>query len=290
MDGNTRMEDLEQHLLFHRALADDEEAYRRIGGYMDILTHAESGERLNDPIDESIRGVFSLVIENGMDPWAVDLSEFVRMYEAKVSSDRFDMIVAGKLLLMAWKVLRLQSESTVTRSEPPVEMELEELDDSFFYADDEPLFVPEVMLREAYQRQPERPVTVIELIDAFEGARREIEIQRERERVRRELREREPRSRFENKAHEEDDERVVENVWARIERLGAGQIDICDLYTGDLKENLTTFVSVLHLVRDGRLNVWQDLMPNGPIYLEIVNESISGAIEDSPGQRIQAVN
>ena len=173
MDGNTRIEELEQHLLFHRALADDDESLRRLGGYMDILSRAESGERLQDPVDESIRAVFSLVLENGMDPWEIDLSQFVRMYEAKVSSDSFDMIVAGKLLLMAWRILRMQSESTRERSEPPAEPVFEEVDDSFFY-DDEPMYVPEVSFREAYQREPVRPVTMYELIDAFEegeGAR-----------------------------------------------------------------------------------------------------------------------
>ena len=289
MDGNTKVEELEQHLLFHRALADDDESYRRVMGYMDILSSAESGERLQDPVDESIRAVFSLVLENGIDPWEVNLSEFVRMYEVKISMDRFDMIVAGKLMLMAWKILRMQSESTRVRSEPPAEPVAEEVDDSFFY-DDEPLYVPEVSFREAYQRHPERPVTVYELIDAFEDARKEIEIQKERERVRSELKAREPK-RFENKAHDEDDERDVEAVWQRIEKLGTGQIDIRDLYTADLKENLTTFVAVLHLVRDGRLAVWQDDLPFGRIYIEIKTEWTSGTLEDSPDARIpEAVN
>lgn len=285
MDGYTRMEDLEQHLLFHRALADDGESLRRIGGYMDILSKAESGERLQDPVDESIRAVFSLVLENGIDPWEIDLSEFVRMYEAKVSSDRFDMIVAGKLLLMAWRILRMQSECTRVRSEPPAEPVVEEIDDSFFY-DDEPLYVPEVSFREAYKREPTRPVTMYELIDAFEDARKEIEIQRERERVRAELRAKEPKK-FENKAHEEDDEQDIEAVWKRIEKLGTGQISIRDLYTGSLSENLTVFVSVLHLVRDGKLDVWQDVLPDGEIMLEIKTEWTSGTLEDAaPGGRI----
>ena len=281
MDGNVRIEELEQHLLFHKALADDEESLRRLGGYMDILSRAESGERLQDPVDESIRAVFSLVLENGMDPWEIDLSQFVRMYEAKVSSDSFDMIVAGKLLLMAWRILRMQSESTRERSEPPAEPVFEEVDDSFFY-DDEPMYVPEVSFREAYQREPVRPVTMYELIDAFEDARKEIEIQRERERVRAELKAKEPKT-FQNKAHEEDDEQDIEAVWKRIEKLGTGQISIRDLYTGSLDENLTVFVSVLHLVRDGRLAVWQDDLPYG---IEIKTEWTSGTIEDSPEGRI----
>lgn len=288
MDGNTTsMEDLEQHLLFHRALADDGEALRRIGGYMDILSRADSGERLQDPVDESIRAVFSLVLENGIDPWEVDLSEFVRLYQTKVSSDRFDMIVAGKLTLMAWRILRLQSDATRARSEPPADI-AEDIDDSFFY-DDEPLYVPEVDFKEAFARSPERPVTVYELIDAFEDARREIEIQKERERVRSELKAKEPR-RFENKAHDEDDEKDVEAVWQRVERLGVGQIEMDDLYTGNPQEDLTTFVSVLHLVRDGRLDVRQDALPYGRIYIEIRTEILSGTLEDDRDARIRAVD
>ncbi len=288
MDGNIRIEDLEQHLLFHKAMTENTETYQRIGGYMDILSKAESGERLNDPVDEAIRSVFSLVLENGIDPWEIDLSEFVRLYNAKVVSNSFDMIVAGKLMLMAWKILRMQSDSTREMSEPPlIEPEMD-LDDSFFYEDEEAMVVPEVILREAYQRDTVRPVTMYELIDAFEEAREEIEVQQERERVRSQLKSKEP-VKFDNKAHEEDDKRDVEEVWARIQKLGMGQICIEDLYTSDLKENLKTFVSVLHLVRLGRLDVWQESLPYGEIYVEIMAEGASGTIEDDLSGRIEAV-
>ncbi len=288
MDGNIRIEDLEQHLLFHKAMTENTETYQRIGGYMDILAKAESGERLNDPVDEAIRSVFSLVLENGIDPWEIDLSEFVRLYNSKVVNDTFDMIVAGKLMLMAWKILRMQSDSTRNLSEPPVEEIEEFVDDGFFYEDEETMVVPEVMLTGAFRREPMRPVTMYELIDAFEEARVEIEIQQERERVRSQLKDKIP-TKFDNKAHEEDDQRDVEEVWERIQRLGTGQICIEDLYTTDLKENLKTFVSVLHLVRLGRLDVWQESLPYGDIYVEIMTEGVSGTIEDNPGGRIEAV-
>jgi len=287
MDGNIRIEDLEQHLLFHKAMSENTETYQRIGGYMDILSKAESGEKLPDPVDEAIRSVFSLVLENGIDPWEIDLSEFVRLYNGKVVSDSFDMIVAGKLMLMAWKILRMQSDATRTRSEPPIEEFPMDVDDSFFYESEDDMVVPEVVLTGAFQREPMRPVTMYELIDAFEEAREEIEIQQERERVRRELKSKEP-SKFDNKAHEEDDRRDVEEVWERIQKLGMGQICIEDLYTNDLKENLKTFVSVLHLVRVGRLDVWQETLPYGDIFVEIITEGASGTIEDSAA-RIEAV-
>lgn len=266
MSGTTSG-DLEQHLLFYKALSDDADTNRRINEYMHILSSAESGERLQDPVDESIRAVFSLVLENGIDPWEVDLSEFVRMYERKVSEDRFDMIVAGKLVHMAWRILRMQSESTRVRSEPPPDVEFEEAFEDFVF-EDEPLLVPEVAFREAFQRSPSRPVTMFELIDAFEDARRDMEIQRERERVRAELKAKEPK-RFDNKAHEEDDEKVVEAVWRRVLALGAGPVMISDLYTSDLSENLSTLVALLHLVRDGMLDVWQESYPYGDAYVQV---------------------
>ena len=287
MDGNIRIEDLEQHLLFHKAMSENTETYQRIGGYMDILSKAESGEKLPDSVDEAIRSVFSLVLENGIDPWEIDLSEFVRLYNNKVVADSFDMIVAGKLMLMAWKILRMQSDSTRVRSEPPVQDFEMDIDDSFFYESEDDMVVPEVVLTGAFQREPMRPVTMYELIDAFEEAREEIEVQQERERVRRELKAKEP-SKFDNKAHEEDDQRDVEEVWERIQKLGMGQICIEDLYTNDLKENLKTFVSILHLVRVGRLDVWQETLPYGDIFVEIVTEGASGTIEVSTG-RIEAV-
>lgn len=286
MDGEMKREEMEQHLLFHKALTEDSDTYVRINGYMDILGKTGSGEKLNDPVDESIRSAFSLVLESGIDPWEIDLREFVRMYSRKVAENRFDMIVAGKLMLMAWKILRLQSEATCSRSDEP-------LDDEFFDFDfsledeDESLIVPEVSFREAYRRETMRPVTMYELLDAFEEARVEMEIQRERERVRIELDEKVPKK-FDNKAHDEDDKRDVEYVWERIVKLGSGPIPINELYTREMQENLRTFVSVLHLVRDGKLAVWQESLPRGEIFIEMKVPGIPTSMESQ--EEVEAVN
>ncbi|MDR2846711.1 MAG: chromosome segregation protein ScpA [Candidatus Methanoplasma sp.] len=284
MDGIVKRDEMEQHLLFHKALTEDRGAFLRINGYMDILDKAETGEKLNDPVDESIRAVFSLVLESGIDPWEIDLREFVRMYSKKVAENTFDMIVAGKLMLMAWKILRLQSEATRSKIDQPEEEEFFDFD---FDLEDEDvhMFVPEVSFKAAFQREEMRPVTMYELLDAFEEARSEIEIQQERERVRAELRAKEPRK-FDNKAHEEDDEQDVERVWERVRRFGVGAVLIDELYTGNIMENLKTFVSVLHLVRDGRLNVWQESLPRGDIYIEMI---VPG-IEAHEGRGIEAVD
>ena len=280
MDGTTRYKEMEQHLLFHKALTDSAESSERISGYMSILSNAEGGELLEDPIDESIRSVFSLVIENGIDPWAIDLSEFVRIYTNKVSENKFDMIVAGKLLLMAWKVLRLQSDVTRDKSEPP-EPQFE-IPDDFFFEEENGMFVPQVAFKEAFAREPTRRVTMYELIDAFEEARNEIAVQKERDRVRIAIREKEPKK-FENKAHDEDDQKDVQAVWRKIEKLGTGELFITDLYNNNILHNLTVFVSVLHLVREGKLDVRQETMPYSDIFVEML---IDGAIGSDDGKTL----
>jgi segregation and condensation protein A len=287
MDGTMQKEDMEQHLLFHKALSDDSDTYDRISGYMAILGKTGSGEKLNDPVDESIRAAFSLVLENGIDPWEIDLRDFVKLYSKKVAENRFDMIVAGKLMLMAWRVLRLQSEATCLKSDEPMEEEFFD----FAMEDEDPLLVvPEVAFRGAYSRDASRPVTMYELLDAFEEARAEMEIYSERERVRQELNEKVPKK-FENKAHEEDDKQDVEFVWGRIVKLGTGPMEIDELYTKEIMENLRTFVAVLHLVRDGRLDIFQGSLPRGEIVIEMKVPGIPTSIENREEQEeIEAVN
>lgn len=281
--------EMEQHLLYHKALIEDNVEADKIDRYMRILEN-DVGEIMNDPVDESIRSVFRMVLEHDFNPWSIDLSEFVKMYTKKIADRNVDIIVAGKLVHMAWRVLRLQSDATLEESERYEETVLDwgfDFDPEYF-DESEDLYVPSVMLHQAIHRSPTRPVTMIELLDAFEEARDEIAMQQERERLRLELKAKEPRK-FSNVSHDDDGEKDVEAVWSRIERLGTGPLSLSDLYTGDIKENVTIFLAVLVLVRDGRLAAWQDELPYGDIFVEIKMDWMSGIVEDEPEQIMRGV-
>lgn len=278
---------MEQHIMFHKALIDDNVGAERLDRYMDILRNQDT-ERMMDPTDEAIRSIFSLVFENCLDPWEIDIREFVRLYAAKVKDDRFDMIVAGKLILMAWKILRMQTDRTLEESErDQIVMDdfLFGVDADFFMPEPETLYVPEADFTMAVRRSPVRPVTMMELLDAFDDAREEMEIFAERERIRLELRAKEPRK-FENKAHDEDDKEDVETVWEKIQKMGTGAMNLSDLFTGSIMDNITVFVAVLHLVRDGKLNIWQTELPRGEIFVEIKTDWTSATVEDAQSPSI----
>ena len=289
MGWDATNEGIMEHLMFHKALIDDNVGSEKVDRYMRILAD-DVGETMPDPVDESIRSVFRMVLEHDFDPWKIDLSEFVRLYTTKISNHEVNIIVAGKLIHMAWRVLRMQSDATLQESES---YEEEILDYGFdidmdFFEEREDLYVPSIMLQEAFHRSPTRAVTMYELVEAFEEAREEIDIMEERELLRQQLIAKEPRK-FDNKAHEEDTKIEVERVWRRIQRFGTGPLQLSDLYTTDIKENITVFVSVLHLVRDGQLAIWQDDLPSGQIFVEIKMDYAFGKVENQVAQMIEEV-
>ena len=274
--------ELEQHLLYHKALIDDSVSADKIDRYLHILEEEKDHERLQDDTDESIRTVFRLVLDEGFDPWAIDLKEFVKLYTKKVSMSKFDIMVAGRLMLMAWKVLRMQSDATKQESDRNMMDEYDfgfDFDPDFFAEEEEPLDVPDIQLRGLYSRSPVRAVTMMELLDAFDEAQEEIRVAEAREATRLRLKAMQPK--FDNKAHKEIDESDVNRIWERIKNIGTGAFAISELYTDDMDNNIAVFWSALQLVRDGKLTIWQDELPYGEIMIDIVVDWTSAKLEDS---------
>ena len=280
-DGTEIMERMEQHLLFHKALIDDSVGNEKIDRYISVLRDSGPGETMGDPVDESIRSAFSLVLEHDIDPWSINIVEFAKMYSMKKIRSAVDIIVAGKLIHMAWKILRMQSSITLEEGER-MDHFGEEWDMPFdmdaMYEPDK-LYIPDVEFNAAIRRSSVRPITMVELLGAFDEAKGEIELHLAREQAREEMKAKEPR--FVNKAHEEDDEKDVQRVWDMVRNLGTGPLNIRDLYVNDVKTNITTFVSILHLAKEGKLTLWQDEMPYGAIYVEEKLDWSDGIVEDT---------
>ena len=121
------------------------------------------------------------------------------MYLKRAKEEKIDLITAGRIIYMAWKVLKLQSDDLVVnierqeeRYEPlewgdiPTEMWLSK-EDAYSYTS-LVMNMTEPPLDEPIRRNSKRKVTLIELLDAFEKAKKEseeyqlIELQRKEER------------------------------------------------------------------------------------------------------------
>lgn len=264
-----------QHLLFHKAMIDENVDSEKIDNYLRILEN-NSESSSNDPLDRSIETVFELVLNNNLDPWDIDLMRFTQLYTEKVKDSEVNFVLAGKLMLMAWSILRMQSEKILFNSEP--EPEIDQFTDDYCCDEREVLCMPdEVSLYEIVRRKSSRAVTLVELLEAFEDARKEAQVNLSRVRVK----EQKPlNEKFDTKAHNDDMERDVEMIWERIMRCGAGEIGIEDIWEGSREDLVTVFMSILFLARDGKIDLWQNEVPSGQIRLQVKIEKDIATIED----------
>jgi segregation and condensation protein A len=287
--------------MFHKALIDEGKGAEKIDRYLGLLRSAEDEHQLSgrEPLDRSLQLVFELVLSNELDPWDVDLMKFAKLYGQKMRSEEVDFIVAGKLMHMAWSILHMQSREVLVLNDRRDEVFCSEWDmdamDQFVEhpLPDVDLAVPEnVELTEVVRHHCTRPVSLIDLLDAFDTAQQEVEIAINRQRVREQLLK--VQVKFDGKSHSDDMEKDVAETWARIMRCGNGPMALEDLFEGDKEDCIKVFVSLLFLARSGKISLWQDELPYGQIFLEIklpweIGQLVDGQVADVPVAHAQMV-
>ena len=282
--------DVINHLLFHKSLIDERDDSKKINQYISMLQKTDEGEHISidDPFERSIAIAFELVIQQHLNPWDIDLVNFSTMYLKRAKDEKIDLITAGRIIYMAWRVLKLQSDNLVVsmerqeeKYEPfgwgdiPQEMWLSQ-DDAYSYTN---LVMnnPTSPLDEPLRRNSKRKVTLMELIDAFNQARKEseehqlLELQRKEESERLTIL---ARKRMKGTAHEDHLEEDVEMIWKKITNIDKKTMDLTDLCEKKSREELIkVFMSVLFLAYDNKILVFQKNFPYGKIFIKNIEYS-----------------
>jgi hypothetical protein len=184
-------------------------------------------------------------------------------------------------------VLKLQSDEVLANNQPkPAEQPLDAGWDPGAAADwmqtdasvdftTAVLNRPEPPLQESVYRHGTRPVTLFELVGAFEEARKEAELQKvlsEERRKQRLLWESQKAMRVDKMMHRDDLQEDISHVWGKIQPL-SGRIPLGRLCADGCDEDrLTAFVSILFLAFVKQVRVWQENFPYGEIYIEKCGE------------------
>ncbi len=282
------------HLIFHKSLIDEERSGERIDEYISMINNMdEEGYQIsNDPFECAIASVFKLVIDERMDPWDIDLISFTKMYleEAK-DQENINFLVAGQLVNMAWSILKMQCEEVLCDAEQSQQQEEEVMDDTFFsdwdvydyemYEDPEDIdFQEEVVesdnqpLDKAIRREEKNPVSLIQLVDAFEEAKKEAKYREKMEKIRKEKkeeREQEMRDREDNydtRSHKEDIYHDIGMIWDRICCYEQNVITFNMIHDGRRGDLVTAMMSVLFLHKQKKIKVKQMEYPDGQIMVE----------------------
>ncbi len=287
-----RYQEIEAHINFQKALLDDAEDGERFSKYLEILEGVKKGERPENPVDREIARILSLALNEDFDPWEIDLVEFSRAYMKEIrASEDVDFIVAGKIIFLAWSVLKKQSDAALSEAEgmddeefffedwTPWEFEpYEEIDDISYTgrivnSDNPPI-------KKAIRYRAKRKVTLIELVDAFEEARKEVEFREKIEKIKKKAKGKEieiPRV-----EHKEDIEEEIKEVWQRIVNFKGDEMTLNALTNGTKEDFITVFVAILFLAHRNRIKIWQDSI-DGDIHIEnIMPKDESGNFLEPP--------
>lgn len=280
--------DVINHLLFHKALIDENNDMTRINQYLDLAKAAVCGESaaITNSFDRSVYLAFDLVLNQNMNPWDIDLVGFSSLYLKRAKKEKIDLMTAGRIIYMAWKVLRMQSDHLVINMETKDEIleqgiNWEDIPNVTWLANDDEysytnllMKMPESPLEEPLRRESTRKVTLIELLSAFDEARKEAEQYQLLDHLREEERtqlEQKARKAMKGSAHEDHLEEDVANIWARICQFTKKSInftELCDISSAE--DRIKTFISILFLAYEKKIIVHQKKFPYGEIFIKTI--------------------
>ena len=284
----------------------DLETSRYLDRLVELATLEEAEHQfLIDPFDRSVALVMQLFQSSDLDPWDVDLSSFLEMFNERIKeSENIDLPTCGRLVRMAWCILRGQASTLLERQERAFDFEEEEVwdfdggwesefDDADYNfslgvltgAADEAL--PQ-MFEGRIHRDESRPVTLGELLMGLQDAGRLAAEQRLREEIAKERREANARARerFSGSLHIEDLEGDLQRTWESLKTRSRGTgkpIGLGDLVEdiasksvesgmtneeADAEAQVTALVSALFLTNRGYVDLKQEKGRNGKITLK----------------------
>ncbi|HEY5605955.1 MAG TPA: hypothetical protein VIL45_05470 [Thermoplasmata archaeon] len=277
------------HLLFHKALISEAEGGERINRYLAMLNDIDQGMHVavRDPFEKSVVAAFELVLERHLDPWEINLVQFTKLFLDKVKKDgAVNFVTAGKLVFLAWSILKMQSDQVLLDAMPPQpETPADEWDLDMF-RDPADLDYNQVVLTgtatpltEAIRREGRRAVTLMELMDAFDEARREADIQLQLNALR-EAAVKKFAPNFHQKVHGEDLTEDIALTWHRITQFNGEPIPLRHLTAGGIWDEVTVFMALLFLASLAKVKVWQKDFPHGEIFVKRLSMEADLPIEE----------
>ncbi len=267
------------HLLFHKAIVHEpNERELDLDNYMHIMRELDMGIQvvLDDPVDRAVAIAFQLVIDEKFDPWNIDLGEFTKLYLAKLKKEEdVNFIIAGRLVMMAWSILKSQSASVLNkadREDEPVETFFSDWEIDPVLPDapgsqfsDFVLGSQGGLITEAVHATDVRPVTLMSLLEAFDEAREEIAL---RDRFKKLAKPDDKPIIISEKLHGESLQEDISMTWQRICNCQGDRIPISAVWDErDTLDKVTVFISTLFLAKMEKVELAQQKLPFGEIYL-----------------------
>ncbi|MCI4346111.1 MAG: hypothetical protein L3K07_05095 [Thermoplasmata archaeon] len=281
------------YLVFHRSLLGDTPREEKRGDmlerYLTLVREVKEGVHIviSDPFQKATALLFELVMEEEFDPWEIDLGRFTQQYLERIRSEgEVNFAVSGRLLYMAWSILCLQSIELLRQRERLLPLPMSEeppapeaLDDGYLAG----LTTPEAVdvtstvlgsveappLEQMIRHAETRPVSLLELVQAFgqaeEEARRALRVEMLRERLREEQ-----RAPPQVLVHGDIPEQDLVDTWEVCLRHPLGEpFPFLTLWRSSQGRDrlVAEFLACLFLARENSVELQQETMPSSELRL-----------------------
>ena len=287
---------------------ESEDALKFAERIMPVVEAEESEyQSLDDPFDRSVALVLSLVKDQELNPWDIDLSTFLKVFTKRVrsESDKLNLPACGRLIRMAWEVLNQQAIVLFDRVQN-MDQEDDWEDEIDFgwesdYDDQDYLFTTSILegdveqllpslFDERIRRDEGRPVTLGELLSAFKDAAEDAEELkiREENRIAHQAEFGYYMKNVGSRMHNEDLEGDIYRCWSALrkacQKSGSPKVkviqvmaelnDILLAENGHIEQGyeeeskVASFIASLFLTHRGFALISQDEVPYGDIMLE----------------------
>jgi len=287
---------------------ESEDALKFAERIMPVVEAEESEyQSLDDPFDRSVALVLSLVKDQELNPWDIDLSTFLKVFTKRVrsESDKLNLPACGRLIRMAWEVLNQQAMVLFDRVQN-MDQEEDWEDEIDFgwesdYDDQDYLFTTSILegdveqllpslFDERIRRDEGRPVTLGELLSAFKDAAEDAEELkiREENRIAHQAELGDYLNNVGSRMHNEDLEGDIYRCWSALrkacQKSGSAKVkviqvmaelnDILLAENGHIEQGyeeeskVASFIASLFLTHRGFALISQDEVPYGDIMLE----------------------
>jgi segregation and condensation protein A len=263
----------------------------RLENYMDLVHNMKEGVHviIQDPYERATALLFELVLSDEFNPWAIDLVRFTQLFRERTKDEQTDFPVAGQLILMAWRILLKQSEAILSlRKEPEVPADASAtpiMDDGYLgeMGSTEELDATTAILTspnapfDAMVRHAEnRPVTLMELTNAFKEAEKQAKLGLEVDRMRNRLREEQAVTKEVLVHGEEVPMADLQSAWEVALRHPKGErFPVEEIFekVESRERAISLFLSLLFLVWEGGIEVHQQSVGKSEIFVVRVEDN-----------------
>jgi segregation and condensation protein A len=261
---------------------------------------------ISNPFEREIAIAFELILENKLDPWNIDLSKFTELYFNHLMNDNIDLPSAGILIVMAWRILKLQSDNVVEM------VENEQIRDEIGWDEISALagaeefgangFIPDGMqdklkntaILERIRRKSGRKVSLMELVDAFKSAFRDARLylrktRKNDERIKRDLEiAKDTISRVLCRENILSD---IEEFWKKTGELDGDEFNLRAYYDLSHTEDfIKSILPCLFLAKEQKIDLRQENFPYGEIYIRKNYDHEGESKKENDAEKLKEIN